>query len=214
MPTARLDRHDVDLIPCTNEDADAIFSQNYWMARQRRSRRISYSASYHGTTVAWIQCADPFGTKLARPLQVFDINDAVELSRGFFLEDAPENIESCVIGKVLRQTPNDWFSRFGAIKRLAIVYQDLDAGQRGIVYAALGFIPYGICSRARHHSMPTRGNSRGRKILWARALRRVNATRYDTQLPPAPTDLSHLTGPSCPVTIDPPQYVCDTYNES
>lgn len=176
-------RESVMVIPCDNHEADFIFNKNYWMNRTRRSRRLSYTVIYGGTNVAWLQCADPFGTKLAKPLQMFDINDAVEICRGYFLEDTPCNIESCAIGKVLRIIPNDWYTHFGKIKKLAIIYQDTDAGQKGIVYRALGFMPYSRCAHARHHSKPTRGNSHGNKILWARALHPVSGHHYSVLLP-------------------------------
>ncbi len=79
-------RKDVAVEMCSNEEADKIFIDNYWMTRKRRSRRISYSVEYLDEKVAWIQCADPFGTKLAKPLQIFDINESIELARGYFLD--------------------------------------------------------------------------------------------------------------------------------
>jgi hypothetical protein len=54
-------RKDVIVEICSNEEADKIFVDNYWMTRKRRSRRISYSVEHLGEKVAWIQCADPFG---------------------------------------------------------------------------------------------------------------------------------------------------------
>ena len=178
-----LKKEDVLVLPCANEVADDIFSHHYWLKRKRRSRRLSYSVSYQGLEAAWIQCADPFGTKLAKPLQIFDINDAIEICRGYFIDDTPSNIESCAIGKVLRLIPNHWYTSFGIVKKVAIIYQDIDAGQQGIVYRALGFVPYLRCPRARHHSKPTRGNSHGNKIVWARALRPVSGQHYKVCLP-------------------------------
>lgn len=178
-----LRRENVIITQCTNVEADEIFMRQYWMKRIRRSRRLSYSVFYKREKVAWIQCADPFGTKFAKPLEIFKINDAIELCRGYFLEDAPSNIESCAIGKVLRLVPNDWYDNFGVIKKIAIVYQDLDSNQKGIVYQALGFYPYYYCKRARHFSKPKRGNSHGRKILWAKTLRRVNGKHYKVNMP-------------------------------
>lgn len=157
--------------------------REYWMKRIRRSRRLSYSVFHRLEKVAWIQCADPFGTKLARPLQVFDIGEALELCRGYFLDEAPSNIESCAIAKVLRRVPDEWHDSFGVIKKLAIVYQDLDAGQKGIVYRALGFRPYARCVGARHYTEPTRGGSEGHKVVWARKLRRVSGQHYDVEMP-------------------------------
>ena len=176
-------RRDVLIRPCDNRQADDIFLRHYWMKRIRRSRRLSYSVLYRNEEVAWIQCADPFGTRLAKPLQRFDIQEAVELCRGYFVDSAPGNIESCSIAMVLRFLPNDWYRAFGVVKRIAIVYQDLDAGQKGIVYKALGFAPYGRCHRARHHLASTRGNSRGNKMIWARGLRAVSGQHYRALLP-------------------------------
>jgi hypothetical protein len=182
-------REDVIIWPCPNREADDIFVRYYWMKRVRRSRRLSYTVIYDGAKVAWIQCADPFGTKLAKPLEIFEINDAVELCRGYFIEEAPSNIESCAIAKVLRLIPNDWYYSFGVTKKLAIVYQDLDSNQKGVVYQALGFKPYYYCNRARHFSKPKRGNSHGRKILWAKSLRRVNGKHYKVNMPKVRIDI-------------------------
>lgn len=182
MPVRRSQVH-VQL--CTNKEADAIFMQYYWMKRVRRSRRLSYAVFYSDDKVAYIQVAEPFGTKLTKPLQHFDIQEAVELCRGYFIDTAPANIESCAIGKILRLLPNDWHSSFGVMKKLAVVYQDLDAKQRGVVYRALGFQPYAYCVRARHYSAPTRGNSNGKKILWARRLKPVSGQHYTVLMPEA-----------------------------
>jgi len=168
---------------CDNSEADDVFNNQYWMTRLRRSRRISYEISYDSVKVGWIQCADPFGTKLAKPLQVFDINETVELCRGYFYDEAPGNIESCAIAKVLRLIPNQWYINYAKVKRVALVYQDIDVGQKGIVYKALGFVPYAKCLRARHYSEPKRGNSKGQKILWARALSPVSGQHYKVSMP-------------------------------
>jgi len=176
-------RSEVYIESCSNKEADDVFLKHYWMRRIRRSRRLSYSVFYLGEKVAWIQIADPFGTKLTKPLQVFDLQDVVELCRGYFIDDAPSNIESCAIGKILRVLPNDWFRRWGIMKKIAIVYQDVDARQRGIVYRALGFKPYAFCIRARHYMAPTRGNSNGNKILWARKLRPISGRHYKVLMP-------------------------------
>jgi hypothetical protein len=190
MSPTKLTRTDVSVIQCPNREADTVFADKYWMPRVRRSRKLSYAIQYREDTVAWVQCADPFGTRLAKPLQAFDIDDALELARGYFIDEAPQNIESCAIAMVLRRIPNDWYSKFGVIKKIVIVYQDLDAAQAGTVYKALGFAPYALCVRARHHTNPTRGNTRGHKIVWARHLRRVNAGRYDVHLPEPPVALA------------------------
>ena len=176
-------KSDVHIQPCANKEADDLFMQQYWMKRVRRSRRLSYSVLYNDEKVAWIQVADPFGTKLAKPLQAFDIQEAIELCRGFFFDAAPANIESCAIGKILRLLPNDWYSNFGVMKKLAIVYQDIDAKQRGVVYRALGFKPYACCVRARHYTAPTRGNSKGNKIIWARGFKPVSGQHYKVSMP-------------------------------
>ena len=153
------------------------------MKRIRRSRRLSYAVLHRLEKVGWVQCADPFGTNLAKPLQKFDVGDAVELCRGYFFDEAPSNIESCAIANVLRRLPDEWYQSFGVIKKLAIVYQDIDAGQKGIVYKALGFKPYARCVRARHYTSPTRGSSSGNKVVWARSLRRVSGHHYDVKMP-------------------------------
>src|SRR5574341_1738531 len=176
-------REDVSVKLCNNSEADHVFVHQYWMTRVRRSRRISYEVWYNGVRVGWIQCADPFGTKLAKPLQVFDINEAVELCRGYFYDDAPSNIESCAIGKVLRQVPNQWYKDFKVIKKVALIYQDIDVAQKGIVYRALGFVPYAKCLRARHYSAPKHGDSKGQKILWARSLSPVSGQHYKVIMP-------------------------------
>lgn len=179
-------RNEVTVDICANKRADAIYRQHYWLKRVRRSRRLSYVATYKEKEVAWVQCADPFGTKLAKPLQVFTVNDAVELCRGYFIDDTPSNMESCVISKVLRRIPNDWYQRFEVIKKVAIVYQNLDADQKGIVYKASGFHPYAKCTHARDFSMPARGSSKGNMIIWARALRPISGCHYDVCLPEDP----------------------------
>jgi hypothetical protein len=138
---------------------------------------------YKNEKVAWLQCADPFGTRLAKPLQTFDINESIELCRGYFIDNTPSNMESCAIGKVLRQIVNDWYNNFMVIKRIAVVYQDLDANQKGIVYKAAGFKPYAKCGRARHYSVPSRGNRPGNKIIWAKALKAVSGMHYKTIIP-------------------------------
>jgi hypothetical protein len=178
-------RSEVYIQSCANKEADDVFLQHYWMRRVRRSRRLSYAVFYSGEKVAWIQIADPFGTKLTKPLQVFDIQEVVELCRGYFIDDAPSNIESCAIGKILRVLPNDWYSHWGIMKKIAIVYQDVDVHQRGVVYKALGFRPYACCIRARHYTAPTRGNSIGNKILWARKLRPTSGQHYKVLMPEA-----------------------------
>jgi len=174
---------DVHIKACANNEADNVFMQHYWMKRVRRSRRLSYIVSHCNEEVAWIQVADPFGTKLAKPLQAFDIQEAVELCRGYFIDAAPANIESCAIAKILRVLPNDWYSCFSVMKKLVIVYQDVDVKQRGIVYRALGFKPYACCVRARHYTAPTRGNSSGNKILWGRGLKPVSGQHYKVLMP-------------------------------
>jgi hypothetical protein len=174
---------DVRIQLCTNKEADDIFMQHYWMKRVRRSRRLSYQVFHRTEKVAWIQIADPFGTKLTKSLQLFDIQDALELCRGYFFDHAPAYIESCAIGKILRQLPNDWYNTFGVVKKLAIVYQDIDAKQRGVVYRALGFKSYGDCVRARHYTAPTRGSSSGHKIVWAKGLKPVSGRHYKIAMP-------------------------------
>lgn len=163
------------------------------MPRLRRSRRLSYSISINESVVAWVQCADVFGTKLAKPLQSFDVSSAIELCRGFFFESAPPNIESCAIGSILRRIPNDWYNAYGVIKKVAIVYQDVDFGQAGIVYKALGFKPYAKCVRARHFRSSARGSTKGKKkgekIVWARPLRRVNGMHYKVVMPEPPESM-------------------------
>lgn len=178
-----LNSREVAVEICMNKQADDVYKKNYWLKRVRRSRRISYVATYRGKEVAWVQCADPFGTKLAKPLQIFFINDAVELCRGYFIDDTPSNMESCVISKVLRRIANDWYKRFKVIKKIATVYQNLDADQQGVVYKASGFRPYAKCARARHFLMPARGDSKGKMIIWARALRPISGAHYDICMP-------------------------------
>jgi hypothetical protein len=160
-------RTEVHIQPCDNQEADNVFIKHYWMKRIRRSRRLSYAVFHVNEKVGWIQAADPFGTKLIRVLQAFNIQEAVEVCRGYFIDEAPANIESCAIGMILRMLPNNWYRRFNIMKTLAIVYQDIDVNQRGVVYRALGFKPYAYCVRARHYTAPKRGNSFGNKILWA-----------------------------------------------
>jgi hypothetical protein len=162
------------------------------MKRIRRSRKLSYVVFHRSEKVAWVQCADPFGTRLAKPLQAFGINEAVELCRGYFIDKAPANIESCAIGMVLRLLPNDWYSNYGIVKKVIVVYQDMDAGQDGTVYRALGFRPYAQCVRARHYAKPARGNSQGRKVVWARGLRPVSGHHYKVTMPEANPSLLHL----------------------
>ena len=176
-------KSDVYIQQCTNKEADDVFMQHYWMKRIRRSRRLSYTVFHCNEKVAWIQVADLFGTKLTNPLQTFEIQEAVELCRGYFIDTAPAYIESCAIGKILRLIPNDWYRNFGIMKKLAIIYQDVDAKQRGVVYRALGFKPYARCIRARHYTTPTRGNSKGNKIIWARGFRPVSGQHYRVSMP-------------------------------
>jgi hypothetical protein len=185
-------KSDVHIQPRNNKEADDIFMQYYWMKRVRRSHRLSYEVYYYNDKVAWIQIAEPFGTKLTKSLQVFDIQETVELCRGYFIDDAPINIESCAIGKILRRLPNDWHRSFGIVKKLAIVYQDIDANQRGVVYRALGFKPYGYCVRARHYTAPTRGNSSGNKIIWARGLKPVSGQHYEVLMPKINYEISPI----------------------
>ena len=64
---------------CENKEADEVFLEHYWMKRIRRSRRLSYVVYYLYSKVAWIQVADPFGTKLKQPLQNFDISEVIGL---------------------------------------------------------------------------------------------------------------------------------------
>ena len=184
--TNSIRRKEITVQQCDNSEADEIFQEHYWMKRIRRSRKLSYCAFYLGEKVAWIQCADPFGTSLAKPLQAFDIGEAIELCRGYFRDEAPGNIESCTIANVMRRLPNDWYVKFGVVKKIAIVYQDLDIGQKGIVYGAVGFLPYAKAKRARHHSEAKRGNSKGYKIVWARALRPISGQHYKISMPESP----------------------------
>ncbi|MFC1967311.1 hypothetical protein ACFLV2_01525 [Chloroflexota bacterium] len=176
-------RSDVRVESCVNKEADDVFVQHYWMKRIRRSQRLSYTIIYQNEIVAWIQVAEPFGTQLTKSLQTFHINEAVELCRGYFIDDAPKNIESCAIGKMLRRLPNDWFREYKTTKKIGIIFQDINADQKGIVYKALGFKPYGYCVRARHYTLPTRGSSSGKKIVWARGLKPVSGRHYKVQLP-------------------------------
>jgi hypothetical protein len=94
---------------------------------------------------------------------------------------------------VLRLLPNDWFSNFGVAKKVIIIYQDMDAGQEGTVYRALGFRPYAQCARARHHAAPTRGNSHGHKMVWARGLRPVSGQHYEVIMPEVKAAVAHLS---------------------
>lgn len=183
IPDTMVRQSNVQVQQCINKEADDVFIQHYWMKRIRRSRRLSYTVFHYKEKVAWIQLADPFGTKLKKPLQIFELKEVVELCRGYFIDSAPANIESCAIGKILRILPDDWYESFGIIKKLVIIYQDVDVKQRGVVYRALGFKSYGYCVRARHHTEPTRGNSSGNKLLWARGLRRVSGRHYKVLLP-------------------------------
>ena len=91
---------DVHVHPCINKEADDVFIQHYWMKRVRRSRRLSYAVFHCDEKVAWVQVADPFGTKLKKPLQTFEMQEVVELCRGYFIDNTPANIESCAIGKI------------------------------------------------------------------------------------------------------------------
>ena len=159
IPEIMVRQSNVQVQQCNNKEADDVFIQHYWMKRIRRSRRLSYLVFHRNEKVAWVQLADPFGTKIKKPLQVFELHEVVELCRGYFIDSAPSNIESCAIGKILRLIPNDWHKSFGITKKIAIIYQDIDAKQRGVVYRALGFKSYGYCVRARLHTAPTRGNS-------------------------------------------------------
>jgi hypothetical protein len=168
---------------CENHVADQVILKHYWMPRIRRSRRLSYLVRYAGRKVAWVQVADVFGTKLAKSLQSFSVAEAVELCRGYFRAAAPTNIESCAIAAILRRLPNDWHMQYGVTKKIAVVYQDLDAGQAGVVYRAMGFKPYALCVRARHFRLPSRGGSTGKKVVWARALRPVSGHHYRVALP-------------------------------
>lgn len=176
-------RSDIHIEQCGNKEADNIFLRYYWMKRVRRSRRLSYGVFYGNEKVAWIQVADPFGTRLKTPLQTLELTEVAELCRGYFAESAPANTESCAIAMILRALPNDWYIRFGEIKKIAVAYQDVDARQRGIVYKALGFKTYGRCPRARHYMSPTRGNSSGNKMLWVRRLRPISGKHYQVTLP-------------------------------
>lgn len=175
---------------CDNSVADTKVLTYYWMPRLRRSRRMSYEVALEGEPVAWVQCADIFGTKLAKPLQIFDVQEAIELCRGFFLDNAPTNTESCAITMILRRLAKDWYEKFCILKKIVVVYQDLDFGQPGIVYKASGFLPYATCVRARHYISParggTKGSKKGYKIVWARALRRINGQHYKISMPEHP----------------------------
>ena len=171
-------KSDVTVMLCTNKEADDVFMQHYWMKRVRRSQRLSYIVVYQNEIVAWIQVAEPFGTRLTKSLQIYNINEAVELCRGYFIDEAPMNIESCSIGKILRRLPNDWYQNYNTIKKLSIIFQDIDANQKGTVYRALGFKPYGYCVRARHFTLPSRGSSSGKKIIWGRGLKPVTGQHY------------------------------------
>jgi hypothetical protein len=181
-------REEITVERCDNPEADKVFVEQYWMKQIRRSRRISYVVILGGKKVAWIQCADLFGTKLTKRLQRFDINEAVEVCRGYFIDDTPRYIESCAISKVLNLIPNEWYSEFKVIKKIAIIYQDIDAFQKGIVYKALGFSPYGLCTHARHYSKAKHGNSRGNKIVWARSLHPVCGMHYKIIMPNCEVD--------------------------
>ncbi len=207
MPVRQADVH---VQPCSNKEADEIFLAYYWMKRIRRSRRLSYAVFYCNEKVAWLQVAEPFGTKLTKPLDCFNIQEAVELCRGYFIDAAPSNIESCAIGKILRLLPNDWYKNFSAMKKVVILYQDIDAKQQGIVYRALNFKPYAFCVRARHYTEPKRGNSSGKKILWARGLRPVSGQHYSLSMPV--TDFS--THPSQKATLLPKGKSSESYFES
>jgi hypothetical protein len=182
-PVSVINREDVSVEVCDNCKADEVFCRSYWMKGVRRSRRISYQVCLRGEKVGWLQLADPFGTKLAKPLQSFSVGEALELSRGYFEEKAPSNIESCSIARVLKRAPDDWFIRFRQIKLIAIVYQDLDYGQKACVYRALGFRPYAYCVRARHFSASKRSGTSGCKLVWARGLKTVNGLHYTVRIP-------------------------------
>jgi hypothetical protein len=178
-----LQREDVSIWPISNLEADEVFLEKYWLKRKRHSRRLSYAVFWKGSKVAWVQAADLFGTSLPKPLQKYSIGDAVEICRGYFIDSAPSNIESCGIASILRQLPNDWYQNYGVMKKIAIIYQDLDYGQKGIVYKAMGFKPIGKTTRGRHYKSSSRGNSKGEKIVWVRALRPVSGEHYKIDLP-------------------------------
>ncbi|HQC64131.1 MAG TPA: hypothetical protein PK459_03410 [Anaerolineaceae bacterium] len=179
----RLYRKDVSVKLCSNLEADNVFLKNYWLKRKRHSRRLSYRIHWQKQAVGWVQVADPFGTQLTPALQEYSVSEAIELCRGFFLEEAPLNIESCGIAMVLRDVPNTWFINFGEIKRIAIVYQDLDFGQKGIVYKALGFSQFGRTVKGRNYLYPSRGDIRGEKVIWAKVLRPISGEHYKNILP-------------------------------
>jgi hypothetical protein len=178
-----LRRGDVTTQQITNSEADEVFLEKYWLKRKRHSRRLSYGVFWKGEKVAWVQVADLFGTLLPKPLQMYSIGEAIEVCRGYFLESAPSNIESCGIANILRRLPNDWFQKFGVEKKIAIIYQDMDYGQKGIVYKAMGFNPIGETTHGRHYKSSSRGNSLGTKIIWARALRPISGAHYQIELP-------------------------------
>lgn len=176
-------RKDVKTWLCDNKEADEIFLSCYWIKRIRYSKRLSYCVFWKYNKVGWIQVAEPFGTRLAKPLQQYQIGEAVELCRGYFLDIAPLNIESCAIAMVLRDVPNQWYYYYGCIKKIAIIYQDLDYGQPGIVYKALGFHPYGETVNGRNYLSPSRGDSHGKKVVWAKTLRPISGRHYTNDLP-------------------------------
>lgn len=176
-------REDVTTCRIENSEADEVFLSRYWLKRKRHSRRLSYAVFWKNEKVAWVQVADLFGTMLAKPLQMYSINEAIEICRGYFLESAPSNIESCGIANVLRRLPNDWYQSFGVIKKIAIIYQDMDYGQKGIVYRAMGFDSIAKTTHGRHYKSSSRGNSNGMKIIWVRALRPISGAHYKIELP-------------------------------
>ena len=175
-------RGDVSIWPISNKEADDVFLEKYWLKRKRHSRRLSYAVFWKGAKVAWVQVADLFGTSLPKQINEFSIGEAIEVCRGYFIDSAPSNIESCGIAHVLRKTPNDWYQNFGVVKKIAIIYQDLDYGQKGIVYKALGFKPIGETSNGRHYKSASRGHSKGRKTIWVRSLRPISGKHYKINL--------------------------------
>lgn len=177
-----LRREDVTTQLIENSEADEVFLEKYWLKRKRHSRRLSYAVFLKSEKVAWIQVADLFGTLLCKPLQMHSISEAIEVCRGYFIESAPSNIESCGIANVLRRLPNDWYRSFGVVKKIAIIYQDMDYGQKGIVYKALGFEPIAETTHGRHYKLTSRGNSTGTKIVWVRALRPISGAHYEIKL--------------------------------
>jgi hypothetical protein len=96
-----------------------------------------------------------------------DAERILELTRMYFIDEAPANTESAGLG-MLRRFVRRWFRGI----RLLLAYSDPAQGHRGTVYEADGWAPFGHTVPSHGYGWKSREGRRnervGSKVRWIR----------------------------------------------